>query len=97
MKIIAMQGAASKGKTSTIRNAYERFKTRGRIDLFQPIGNDLEAIITMPDNKKIGFYSQGDWPENTSHNIESAEKWECDILVTAVRTKGGTVDVINKL
>lgn len=96
MKIIAMQGAANKGKTSTIRNAYERFKTRGRIELFQPIGNDLEAIITMPDNKKIGFYSQGDCPENTLHNIETAEKWECDILVTAVRTKGGTVDVINK-
>ena len=96
MKIIAMQGAANKGKTSTIQNAYETFKTRGCVDFFHPFGNDFEAIITMPDNKKIGFFSQGDWPENTLHNIKTAGEWECDILVTAVRTKGGTVDVMKE-
>ena len=94
MKIIAMQGAADKGKTATIRRAYEAFKSKGVIECFQPIGKDFEAIITMPDGKKIGFFSQGDWAENVSHNISTAEKWECDILITAVRTKGKTVDTI---
>lgn len=97
MRIIALQGAAKKGKTSAIRRAYEIFKAQGIVEFFQfrENGDDIEAIIKLPDGRKVGFFSQGDYSEDILHNIDTAKNGNCDILATAVRTKGGTVDIIS--
>ena len=97
MRIIAMQGEANTGKTTTIRKAYDSFCTTTSVVVpFRFRGNnvDFEAVLKTRDGKKVGFFSQGDCGEDVAHNIVEAENAGCDILVTAVRTKGATLDNI---
>ncbi|MCI5779043.1 MAG: hypothetical protein MR051_04410 [Lentisphaeria bacterium] len=98
MRIIAMYGTANTGKTSAIRKAYEIFsKTVSVVSFkFRENGDDFEAILRMPNGKTVGFFSQGDCGEDTEHNIEVAEKAGCDVLVTAVRTKGTTLNEVEE-
>ena len=47
--------------------------------------------------KKIGFASQGDPDTQQKENIEDHAKNGCDIIVTASRSKGGTVDNVSEI
>ena len=93
MRIIAMQGRPDSGKSSAIRKVYDAFsKTASVVILFRPLGSnaDFEAVVKTRSGKRVGFFSQGDCGDDAIHNIDAAENAGCDILVTAVRTKGAT-------
>ena len=86
--IICLYAPADCGKTKTIRS------------LFLKLGGDKNVLNGTHDfisdvnygRKKIGFASQGDPDSSQKENLEKLAQNNCDIIVTASRTKGGTVD-----
>jgi hypothetical protein len=85
--IISLYAKANCGKTKTIKS------------LFLKLGGDKNVIESKSDfvgsvnfgSKKIGFVSEGDPGSPQWENIEPLAKNNCDIIVTASRTKGDTV------
>ena len=83
-------------------------KTKSIISLFLKLGGDRNVLDGPHDfvssvcfgNKKIGFVSEGDPGSPQWENLEALAHNNCDIIVTASRTKGGTVnnlhDIANK-
>lgn len=88
--IICLYAPADCGKTKTIRS------------LFLKLGGDKRALAQTHDfvdhvnfgNKNIGFASQGDPGSPQRENLERLYKRGCEIMVTASRTKGDTVDEV---
>ena len=91
--IICLYAPADCGKTKTI------------IRLFLKLGGDKKKLNGMNDfiadvifgGKIIGFASQGDPGTQQKKNIEDHAKNGCDIIVTASRSKGDTVDNVSKI
>ena len=94
--IICLYAPANRGKTNTIRS------------LFIKLGGDKNVLNGTHDfvadvnfgRKKIGFASQGDPGSPQKENLEKLAQGNCEIIVTASRTKGDTVyavyDIANK-
>ena len=83
-KIIALWGRADIGKTTTL-NYLIRLLDKSKEGEERPLNKDRRVVISY-GNKKIAVTTLGD----------NFEKNDCDILVTATRTRGKTVDTINK-
>ena len=54
---------------------------------------DIYVILEI-ENKKIGIVSQGDPNTSLKDKLEELIKKGCDIIITACRTSGGTVNAI---
>ena len=86
--IVCLYAPANSGKTKTIRS------------LFVKLGGDKRTIEQNYDftddvcfgKKMIGFVSQGDPGTPLFKNLEQYAQKGHEIIVTASRTKGGTVD-----
>ncbi len=92
-KIIALYGCADTGKTHTLNHLI------GLLDKTQEVygdnlAKDREKSIRYR-NKKIAIRTWGDNGEQLKKNIEFFEKENCDILVTATRTRGKTTEILN--
>ena len=92
-KIIALYGCADTGKTHTLNHLI------GLLDKTQEVygdnlAKDREKSIRYR-NKKIAIRTWGDNGEQLKKNIEFFEKENCDILVTATRTRGETTEILN--
>lgn len=96
MRIIAMHGIANTGKTTVIRKAYDVFVKTATVISYKirENGYDFEAVAKTSSGKIVGFFSQGDYAEDASGNIKNAEAAGCNVLVTAVRTKGATLNTV---
>lgn len=92
--IIALWGNADCGKTSSIIWTYNKLFYPESL----PLGEDFFKIRDKNPYGKIGFSSLGD-PGYPAHydNLESMVKANCDIILTACRTRGTTVDNITSL
>lgn len=92
--IFALQGPGNAGKTTTIRMAYMMCRPSDT-----PVCDDFVAdddfICTLNLNGvKVGFASGGDWPSAVKGALDKLV--ECQIIVCATRTRGGTVTEVNK-
>lgn len=93
-KIIALYGAANKGKTTTLNIL---------VDLLAVVSDcynierhyDSKAMFVI-NNKNIGVCTSGDNQEEIKNNIEFFYKNECEIIITATRTKGEGVSELEK-
>ena len=91
--IICLYAPANCGKTNSIRN------------LFLKLGGDKNVLNGKHDfvsnvnfgNKSIGFASQGDPGSTQRKDIEELAKCNPDIIVTASRTRGDTVDNVTEI
>lgn len=83
MKVIALFGIKDTGKTTTLNLLYNL------INPYNPItdGKDHRRDFTYK-GKKIFIATPGDNEAEIDENIKRARKANCDILVTASRTKG---------
>lgn len=95
MKIIGLYGTHDIGKTTTLNKL---------IDLLSLIANNYEIdrsydtfAYFVINEKNIVVCTPGDNKEAIENNIEFLEKHDCDVFVTATRTKGKTVNGIEKL
>ena len=90
--IICLSAAASKGKTLTIRKLYEKLG-----GVYNTDEHDFVGCI-MYGKYKIGCISYGDpvtSPEETIKKLLNDEN--CDIVVSASRSYGGTVEKVKDL
>ena len=106
--IIAVKESAEKGKTHAVKEAAKRFPFQS-VEYFDYKGNNIpqnekgeiicRGTINVNGNEKtIGFSSEGDYRsvvDNALKVITCGETIEVDVIVTASRTRGGSVDAIN--
>lgn len=84
MKVIVLNGVANTGKTTTLNLLY---------NLITPdtpatnLGEDDKYTFTYK-GKTISITTPGDGEKDIQNNIDYAQDENCDILVTASRTRG---------
>lgn len=88
-KIIALYRRANTGKTRTLNYLIARLdnKNEGRI------AEDRRVSISY-GNKKIAVTTWGDNGNELRENIKFFEEENCDILVTATRSRGVTTEIL---
>ncbi len=96
-QIIVLQGGASKGKTSCLNNLIDllkQYEEKIYTKVATERANDHRRIFVYQETR-IAITTYGDPPEKyLKKNIEFAEVNQCSILITASRSRGVTVDVI---
>lgn len=95
--IIAIKGVLNTGKTATIKKFYHLLKSKypkSKIEN-EICGSDIRAIITI-NGVKIGIESQGDPNSRLFESILLFVKNQCNIIVCATRSRGGTVQLIEE-
>jgi hypothetical protein len=99
---IAQSGPDNTGKTSTFRIMYEMLLQQhpdAEIDYLLDHGEDIRAVATI-DDVQIGIESQGD-PWKKAARLEPSlalfVRLQCDVIICATRTFGGTVDAVRCL
>jgi hypothetical protein len=97
--IIAIWGNSNRGKTSTIINTFNKLhkKYPQMTIMHQGNTNTKDITIILRIGKIIiGIESQGDPNHNLIPSLKLFEKNGCDIILCATRTKGTTVDEVEK-
>lgn len=93
--IIGFSGASDNGKTSSLKALISLFAKECEITYY-PSSPD-EMIVTFNYNGvKVGIATGGDEGEIVSYNLELLVKENCDIIITACRTKGETKEKIDE-
>ena len=92
--VIANRGAAQIGKSSSIKAVYQLMKDKGHKLLVEEWqGGDIKAIFEI-DGVKVGIESQGDPDSGMEPTMEAFVKENCEIIVTACRTKSFTYEKV---
>jgi len=91
MKVIVLSGIANTGKTTTLN------LLNNLINPNKPItdGNDHRRAFTYK-GKTIFIATPGDDKAQIDENIKRARKENCDILVTASRTRGAGKELLRE-
>lgn len=91
MKVIVLNGVANTGKTTTLN------LLNNLINPDNPItdGKDHRRTFTYK-GKTISITTPGDGKEHIHDNIDYAQNKNCDILVTASRTRGAGKDMLRE-
>lgn len=94
-KIIALYASANKGKTSTLSIL---------IDLLSLVSSESNVWRTKEgwgwfkiNDVAVGVCTPGDDKSSIESNINYFNENECEVIVTATRTKGETVTELKKL
>lgn len=87
--IIALYRRANTGKSTTLNYLIGLLKGQ-EVDF-----KDKREIVYY-GSKKIAVTTLGDNADEIEENIKFFEKEDCDILVTATRSKGDTKNIIDK-
>ncbi len=91
-KIIALYRRAETGKTSTLNLLIELLDKNKKVEEERLI-EDRRVSISY-GSKKIAVTTWGDNGFELKENIKFFEKENCDILVTATRTRGETTEIL---
>lgn len=94
IKIIALLGKANCGKSNTLNKLIEHVQSIKEPSTF--FEKDHREVVHIQD-KKIAITTPGDNIDEILENIKFFKKNDCDMLVTATRTRGETVKKIEKL
>ena len=98
MKVIVLADASNRGKSSSIKGVAKVFvnKPTCRVVDRTPISTiDENMIIKTEQGDLIAFCSGGDDFETVGSNIKYAQENNCNILVSASRSKGRTFNIIS--
>lgn len=93
--IICLWGGAGIGKTSSIRAVWDRLNISNQPPLHQS-ADDICAIVPFC-NSTVGIASQGDPYSAQDEWLEELMTLDCEIIVCASRTRGSTVDAVEKV
>lgn len=90
--IIALYGPSNTGKTNTLNYLIKKMldSTDEVIDR-----NEDRRVCISYKNKEIAISTFGDGKEELDENIEFFKNRNCDILVTAMKTKGCTCQILS--
>lgn len=99
MNIIALKGAAGRGKTTTIRLLYKMLEANNyeiEATSYREEKGDFRAVFKI-NGKLIGIVSSGDSREIVDSNLKYLiEKQNCTYCICACRISGGTIEAIEK-
>jgi len=93
--IICCWGNAGTGKTSAIRKIWERLNLANQPPQYMS-GDDICAIVPFC-NASVGIASQGDPGSLQQTWLQYLNQANCEVIVCASRTKGGTVNAVEHL
>ena len=94
MKVIALKGEKDSGKSTTLKEVYERLKEDGgeqEQDCIKKLEGDPEDIRDVINfaGKKIGIVTQGDYYKEEENSVKKHLEWfkdyKCDIVICAWR------------
>lgn len=94
--IIALQGKSGTGKTTTLGMLIKKVKKIYNTTIketYRDGQRDLYAIVEI-NGKKVGITTRGDTEECLEIDFE--KMGNCQLYVCACRTKGGTVEFVEK-
>ncbi len=91
MRIIALRGDDSCGKTTTLNIVYERMRNNGGEPTYKktegnPVYNDFSDIVDYK-GLKIAFFTMGDYSKVTTRIIKEYEVLNVDVLILASNIK----------
>ncbi|WP_431287444.1 hypothetical protein [Roseateles chitinivorans] len=94
--IIALSGAANRGKSTTLRLLIEKIKakypTAGIEEKLFKI--DITIILTI-NGVKVGIETQGDPNSRLGTSLARFVENKCKVIICASRSYGGTVDLVH--
>lgn len=94
--LIANIGSSNTGKSSAIKEFYSFCTTHGHTVKTIYNGGDVCAIIEV-EGVKIGIESQGDPNSRMYETLELLDGEDCDVIVCACRSYGGTREEVEDL
>src|SRR5438270_370149 len=90
-KVIALRGISSKGKSQTIRQAYDLLVAKypqARVEhLAKSWGIDIKVVLTI-NGVKIGIESRGDPSNRLPESLTEFAEMGCEVIICATRTRG---------
>lgn len=98
-KVIALRGVAKIGKSRTIKRVYDLLKSKYKSATreYEKISaTDVRVVLTI-NGAKIGIESQGDPGGRLEESLSLFVKVACTVIICATRTRGQTVDAVDKL
>ncbi len=97
--IIALQGRASSGKTSTLVQVFKDLQAKYPAATVQLLGGrrDIKVMLLGVNGKIVGIESQGDPNSRLKKSLSDFLEAKCDIIFCACRTSGMTVDWVTAL
>lgn len=97
--VIALQGRASSGKTSTLLQVFNDLQVKYPSSKVQILAGrtDVKALMRGVNGKTIGIETQGDPNSRLQESLSDFLAAKCDIIFCACRTSGMTVDWVNAL
>ena len=102
-QIFGLYGTSNVGKSETIKNVYRKLTEKYPDFIFQKdfkqiIANEGDiCVIIIINGKIIGIESQGDPNSRIFTSLPIFVKFNCDTILCATRTRGATVDEVEKL
>lgn len=90
MKIIALYAAANSGKTTTLQKVISYFKPKLEI-------NGDQRVVIEIQNMKVAVTTFGDDADEIKQNFVFAQQNHCEVLLTASRSKGGSVTMLYEI
>ncbi len=99
MKVIVLEGLPNKGKTSTLNLVYNILLQNGNSNNKQPLGGDPNDFSDIVDwnNKRIAFFTMGDYSTYLSNAIYGYNNQQCDVLICALSTDTPKIRANNAL
>lgn len=91
-RIIALYGHADSGKTATINYLRELLRIKGCSTVSNEHRHDDHNETFIVDGKRVVLTPGGDNEDIINSNIAYFERKHGDILVTATRSRGGSVN-----
>ena len=102
-QIFGLYGTSNVGKSETIKNVYRKLTEKYSDFIFQKdfepiVANEGDiCVIIIINGKIIGIESQGDPNSRIFESLPVFAKFNCDIILCSTRTRGATVDEVEKL
>ena len=98
-KVFALRGIANVGKSDTVKKAYNLLtsKYQNATTEHERLRKvDIRSVLTI-NGAKIGIESQGDPNGRLEESLLLFIEVGCKVIICATRTRGQTVNAVNKL
>jgi hypothetical protein len=97
-RVIALFASANSGKTNTLKLVHQSLKKMAERILpeYSEQGADLRDIFII-NNIKVGLETQGDPGSRLKDSLKIFKREECKLIICATRSRGQTMDLVNKL